>query len=143
MLIYSLKTFSGIEKEEQNPEKTDQQQESKIDKEETAKKVDCSEEPNLDSMDTSKPEESKTVASAPETEDKPKESEQANVNSSDSNTNKNIPENYMLFQNNKEFKDKNNQECKVSKGNRSATNGNDESQCSVDEPSAEAQNCYW
>ena len=78
--------------------------------------------------------------------DQSKESEEAksHSNGNDSKDIKN-PENFLVFQNNKEQKSKTTKEdSKKSKQNNSvAVNGNEESQCSVYEPSTEIQNCYW
>ncbi|GFX24063.1 hypothetical protein TNCV_2435561 [Trichonephila clavipes] len=56
--------------------------------------------------------------------------------------NKAIPENFQVMQNNKETKSTGQEEPNKKKTDFTESNGNEESQCSVDEQSQDPQNCY-
>ncbi|KFM68950.1 Set1/Ash2 histone methyltransferase complex subunit ASH2, partial [Stegodyphus mimosarum] len=71
-----------------------------------------------------------------------KEQSQSNANETPSDVTKNAPENFQIMQNNKESRIPKQKERKELKEDHIRSNGNEESQCSVDEPSSDTQNCY-
>lgn len=121
-------------------------------------KMDVDEGPALENKDPPRAEENPAAIPSASEEDKAskepdssassaKDNSKSKVTENKENSNsggkkdKSIPENFMVMQNNKESNGK--EEVKVSKkANAPATNGNEESQCSNEEQSAEINNCY-
>lgn len=138
-------TFSCDEKDD-STQKKEIIEEPKEAEKEVPESMDCEEpvmENKNDSPKTAEIEETPVPTTV--IEDKPKASEQASAKSNENGENQNIPENFMVMQINKETNgtNKEEEESKEPKENICATNGNEESQCSVDEPNTEIQNCYW
>lgn len=82
-----------------------------------------------------------TTQETPGTDEKSNEPTIEDLNKKTDND-PNLPENFQVFQNNKEMGDKSDK-GELKENHPCTTTGNDESQCSVDEPSSEVQTCYW